>query len=182
MASNRPEAMLTLRDLCDRAGVTVRTVRYYISAGLLGQPERAGSKTRYPVGHLARLELIRKLKGEHLPLAEIRVRLERLDDGEVEALLAETAETGPPESAADYVRRVLGDRTSPTAPPVKTARASKAPRPAASSPEALIRSRWERIVLTPDVEIHVQRPLSRSDIRRVERLLEAAQRIFEVTT
>jgi Ca-activated chloride channel family protein len=43
-------------------------------------------------------------------------------------------------------------------------------------PEADQRSRWERITLSADVEIHVRRPLSRLDNRRLERLLEQARR------
>jgi hypothetical protein len=40
------------------------------------------------------------------------------------------------------------------------------------------RSQWERITLTPDIELHVRRPLSRDHNRRVERLLDAARDIF----
>ena len=40
------------------------------------------------------------------------------------------------------------------------------------------RAQWERIALTPDIEVHVRRPLSREDNRRVEKLLEQAWAIF----
>ena len=50
---------------------------------------------------------------------------------------------------------------------------------APSSPVAPSRSQWERVALAPDVELHVRRPLSREQNRRVERLLEEARRIFE---
>jgi hypothetical protein len=40
------------------------------------------------------------------------------------------------------------------------------------------RAQWERIGLTPDVEIHVRRPLSREDNRRLEKLLEDARALF----
>jgi hypothetical protein len=41
------------------------------------------------------------------------------------------------------------------------------------------RSQWDRIELADDVELHVRRPLSREQNRLVERLLEAARRIFQ---
>ena len=41
------------------------------------------------------------------------------------------------------------------------------------------RSQWERLALTPDVELHVRRPLSRFQNRRVDRLLEAARQILK---
>jgi hypothetical protein len=41
------------------------------------------------------------------------------------------------------------------------------------------RSHWERISLSPDVELHVRRPLSRSQNRAVARLLDEARRLLE---
>jgi hypothetical protein len=41
------------------------------------------------------------------------------------------------------------------------------------------RSRWERIVLAPEIEIHVRRPLSGARSRQAERLLGAARRILK---
>lgn len=41
------------------------------------------------------------------------------------------------------------------------------------------RSQWERYVLAPDVELHVRRPLTRSQNRAVARLLETARQILE---
>jgi len=181
-----------LTDLCQQCDVTTRTVRYYIQQGLLPSPG-LGAGARYGPGHLARLRLIRRLQREHLPLAEIRRRLEGLDDEALHALL----ETAPPAdpasamSAVDYVRTVLGTpargtrevlarRSLPFSPssvaPPPTAAApmgsKPAPRPAAD------RAQWERISLTPDIEVHVRRPLSREDNRRVDKLLEQARAIF----
>ena len=41
-----------------------------------------------------------------------------------------------------------------------------------------VRSPWERISLGSDLELHVRRPQSRDDNRRVERIIEAALRIL----
>src|SRR4051812_3746748 len=62
---------MNLRDLTDAAGVSVRTVRYYISEGLLPPPEGSGPGSAYTAAHLDRLRLIHRLKGAFLPLKEI---------------------------------------------------------------------------------------------------------------
>ncbi|MEO8272461.1 MAG: MerR family transcriptional regulator [Chloroflexota bacterium] len=53
--------------------------------------------------------------------------------------------------------------------------------PAASAPEAPAveqRSQWDRIALTPNIEIHVRRPLGRLENRRVERLIAIARQVL----
>jgi DNA-binding transcriptional MerR regulator len=158
-----------LSDLCGRGGVTARTVRYYVQQGLLPSPG-LGAGARYTEAHLARLRLIRRLQSEHLPLAEIRRRLEALDDDDVRALLkAPPPRKGPAAtSAVDYVRSILGGNA---ASPVAGGRRP----PPVPGPD---RAQWERIALTADVELHVRRPLSREDNRRVEKLLDKARELF----
>lgn len=53
--------------------------------------------------------------------------------------------------------------------------------PAASPPEVSVteqRSQWDRIALTPNIEIHVRRPLGRLENRRVERLITIARQVL----
>ena len=69
------EPTYTISELADLAGVTPRTIRYYLAQGLLPATGQSGPGTRYTTGHLARLRLIRRLQAEHQPLAEIRTRL-----------------------------------------------------------------------------------------------------------
>ncbi|MCC6178761.1 MAG: MerR family transcriptional regulator [Chloroflexi bacterium] len=102
----------SVKELADRTGVTPRTVYYYVSEGLLPPPEGGGPASTYGVEHLARLELIRRLKDEFLPLAEIRRRLEGLSTGEILALLDAPREPAPPDDARAYLRQVLGPRTA----------------------------------------------------------------------
>ena len=107
-----PESEYGLQDLSDLAGVTPRTIRYYIAQGLLPSPGRAGPGATYTDGHLNRLRLIKRLQREHLPLAEIRSRLAALDDATVAALVEAPASEPPADSAIDYIRSVLeGDRS-----------------------------------------------------------------------
>ncbi len=106
----------TLAALTEAAGVSVRTVRYYISEGLLPPPIGAGPSSHYTDAHLNRLAVIGRLKDAYLPLKEIRRRLTGLDDAEVAALLAEEGdrEADPakglldaPDDALSYIDRVL---------------------------------------------------------------------------
>ena len=117
----RPADTYSLTDLARLADVTPRTIRYYISQGLLAAPTGSGQAARYGEGHLARLRLIRRLQKEHLPLAEIRSRLGRLSDDELDALLADEDTTNAPppptDSATDYIRRVLGGAPTAAPPP-----------------------------------------------------------------
>ncbi|MFI1355834.1 MerR family transcriptional regulator [Streptomyces sp. NPDC020898] len=73
------EPTLTVDELAARAGVTVRTVRFYSSRGLLPPPvigrRRVG---RYSQGHLARLALIEELQHQGMTLAAIERRLGQL--------------------------------------------------------------------------------------------------------
>ena len=231
MARDTQAEGFTIAELAALAGVTVRTIRYYIAQGLLPSPGSLGPMARYADDHLSRLRLIRRLQRRHLPLADIRRQLEDLSDADVRAALAEPeppepASTGAAGSAAlDYVRAVLGEPTNlrrsgppyrldgavrfdrlsadelrraagkapsrpPPGMPLRTIAQSAGERGAAKLPSAMPpappatiappdRSQWDRIVLTPDVELHVRRPLSRLVNKRVERLIAVARQVLE---
>lgn len=76
-----PEGWLTLAELVERTGVTVRNVRFYTSRGLLPPPIRRGRVGYYSADHLARLELIRELQGHGFTLAAIEGYLQGLPEG-----------------------------------------------------------------------------------------------------
>ena len=59
-------------ELADKAGVTKRTIHYYISKGLLLPPEGNGVNSTYNQEHLERILLIKKLQSEYMPLNKIR--------------------------------------------------------------------------------------------------------------
>jgi DNA-binding transcriptional MerR regulator len=67
--------------LAARCGLSVDTVRFYQSRGLLPQPQREGRVAWYGDAHLERLHRIRDLKDKGFTLASIK----RLLDGEVDA-------------------------------------------------------------------------------------------------
>lgn len=61
----------TLRELASETGVPERTIRFYISRGLLDPPLRGGRGASYGPGHLTRLQEIRRLQAKGMMLAEI---------------------------------------------------------------------------------------------------------------
>ena len=63
--------VLTVEEVAARTGVTVRTIRYYQSEGLLPTPTRQGREVRYGDEHLERLELITRLQERGLRLQAI---------------------------------------------------------------------------------------------------------------
>jgi DNA-binding transcriptional MerR regulator len=168
-------ASYDLQELSAEAGVTPRTVRYYIQQGLLPAPEQQGPATRYGRSHLDRLRLIRQLQAEHQPLAVIRKRLEELRDEDVRRLVTNAPPSKAPSSAVDYVRSVLGGSPSRA----RSAAAVLSVSPLALRPPSPGRSEWDRISLAPDVELHVRRPLTRDANRRVQKLLDLARQILQ---
>ena len=112
----------SINDLSALSGLPVRTIRYYISQGLIPSAGREGPATRYPESTLARLRLIRKLQDNHLPLAEIRRQIAELPDETVIDLAGAPEAPGPESSALDYVRSLLG-----SSPPIDAALAAPPP-------------------------------------------------------
>ena len=62
---------LTVSELAERSGASVRTIRYYQSEGLLPAPERHGREVRYGAEHVARLDAIAELQARGLRLQAI---------------------------------------------------------------------------------------------------------------
>ena len=199
----------SLTELADLAGVTPRTVRYYITSGLLPSAGRSGPGAKYGDEDLARLRLIRRLQREHLPLAEIRqrwpastTRTSRSPRGRggtrpeglrarVPAPVLEPASPPAPQLHRDQAVRPVraraadgGDAGGRVATGPMPALAASGPpvdadRGGPSAGDAGDRSQWERIALAPDIELHVRRPLSRTQNKRVDRLLTIARELLE---
>lgn len=180
----------SLTELADLAGVTPRTVRFYLAQGLLPAIGQSGPGSKYDLGYLARLRLIRRLQAEHLPLAEIRRRIDGLDEDEIRDLAGSHEATPPPDTALDYLRSVLGSSPAAAAAPSPAPnaiaerldepyRSTPATVPAATSAQPIERSQWERIALAPDVELHIRRPLARAQNKQVDRLVTIARELLE---
>lgn len=93
----------TVDELAASTGVTVRTLRYYVSLGLLPAPVRRGRMAWYDATHRARLEMVLALQEHGFTLQAIERYLARLPaDAGVEDLALQRAmltswTTGSPE-------------------------------------------------------------------------------------
>ncbi|GAA1246030.1 MerR family transcriptional regulator [Pseudonocardia aurantiaca] len=70
--------LLTIDQLSERTGITVRNIRYYAGRGLLPPPQLRGRTGLYGPDHLARLELVSELSALGFTLSAIESHLERL--------------------------------------------------------------------------------------------------------
>ncbi len=105
---------MTVDELAARAGVTVRTLRFYSTKGLLPPPELGPRRVgRYGAEHLGRLELIEELQRQGLTLAAIERYLSQLpaDVGSLDlAIHRALVASWTPEAAEEATRAQLGRR------------------------------------------------------------------------
>ena len=134
---------MRVEDLSARAEVSVDTIRYYQSKGLLTPPRRQGRVAWYDTDHLERIARIRSLQARGFTLATIV----RLVNGELdaadEALLGELAGTGLSGTTATTAGGVssLGRDTGQAPDPAPTQETAPAPEtvpaPRSGEPELL---------------------------------------------
>ena len=76
-STGRPDRY-TRAELEDLTGVNGRTIRYYITEGLLSPAYGRGSSATYDHDHFLRLQAINQMKEQRLPLKKIKEQLEQL--------------------------------------------------------------------------------------------------------
>jgi DNA-binding transcriptional MerR regulator len=72
--------LLTLDELTNRVGISVRNVRFYTTRGLVPPPIRRGRSGYYTPDHVARLELVQELQSHGFTLAAIERYVSRIPD------------------------------------------------------------------------------------------------------
>jgi DNA-binding transcriptional MerR regulator len=209
MARQRNLDGYTLSELAEATGVTPRTVRYYISEGLLPAPVAAGPRSHYTELHLQRLRLIGLMKEAYLPLREIRRRLLELDDNRIDEVIAEfageleDASRGPegqedqvvesrmmdlPGTMADAPLEHLEPQTWPFvasrpgeySDPVPQEPAWRLPRPIkAARHEPHNSSIWRKLEIGDSAEFLVEERLYQRRKEQVDALIAWAQRILD---
>ena len=199
---------ILIHELAERAGISVRTIRYYIEEGLLPQPNYQGKYSYYDLNYLDRLELIRRLKESYLPLREIREIMRSLTDAEVRLKLSEQPVSSrtstikeqtlaqptkkPGENALRYINRLMDDQTRYKTKGTSDKSESKfighnenylLQSPVSSqneSPEYHEEETWQRITLAPGVELHLRHPLDPNVQGRVQQVINYAKRMFSI--
>jgi Ca-activated chloride channel family protein len=186
---------LTIEELAESAGVSVRTVRFYITEGLIPGPGSRGKGATYGEEHLAKLALVRRLAQRRVPLTDIREQVSRLSLAEVRDLLeeedlreAQLNQAEQSSSPKEYVSELMRpDRARPTEAPLIRPMSERGQvcflrddTPLGEgSPPAPRRERWYRWELVPGVELHVSQDASkrfRDLIRRLRRVADDSPR------
>ncbi len=115
MTEVQAEQRLTIDELAQTAGLTVRNVRSYQSRGLIPPPEVQGRTGYYGAEHMARLALIREMQAQGFNLAAIAHLLEQAAGASEQVLgftrsLMTPFETETPEivARADLLERLGG--------------------------------------------------------------------------
>ena len=103
LIKEKPERMITIGQLADYAGVTIKTIRHYHQRGLLDEPPRDSSGyRRYSAQHAIDLVKIKMLADAGVPLARIKELL-AADPDRFAAAIAEI-DRNLQERADDIVR------------------------------------------------------------------------------
>jgi DNA-binding transcriptional MerR regulator len=196
---------LLIHELAERAGISIRTIRYYIQEGLLPQPNYQGKYSTYSQDFLDRLELIHRLKESYLPLKEIREIMNSLTDDQVRLKLKEpppsnaklssqsapAQPTGKPgEKALQYINRLMDNQTRyktkgitekkqkiNTQKSILSVGTGHTPE---NQPALYDEENWLHISLAEGVELHLRRPLEPEIEYRVRQLISYAQKIFRI--
>lgn len=203
------EIRYTIGQLAEEAGITARTIRYYVEQGLLSPPQRRGRYTCYTHHDLNRLHLIAKLKRAYLPLSTIRTQLQGLSEAQIEAMVVndplvtdenvplrfgiQPTEPHSGQSDALYLSQILAITGQATPPQSEENRplkrvllvspvASPTTKPDASIPHEA----WARVSLTAEIELHLR--LSNSALnptypeQMIQEIREACENILKKYT
>jgi DNA-binding transcriptional MerR regulator len=115
-----------IHEVAEKAGVSTRTIRYYITEGLLPAPSNRGRYASYDPAYIDLIRLIRQLKDSFLPLKEIKLLVHDISPERVQELLrssealrrlqqevgfnAENTEETDDDTAKGYINHVMQRR------------------------------------------------------------------------
>jgi DNA-binding transcriptional MerR regulator len=187
------QKMYSIEELAKRAGISKRTLHYYVKKGLLPSPGTRGTSTRYGQEYLDRLKVIIILKANYLPLDEIALLLGKLSKSEINRLSKasegdlmdmlkikdvrisskSSKEAMQQEDASEYIEKVL-DLSRSTRTPRKVLDRSQ---PNIPSPTSA--SSWERHRMTEGVELHVDSSIGKSKQSKVRKIIDFAIKLFD---
>ncbi len=180
------EGML-IGELARKTNVSVRTIRFYISEGLLPAPQARGRFASYDEDALLRLQVIRLLKEAFLPLREIRERLSGLNTDEVRSLLNDleqlpAAPKAARSTAVDYIDQITTRTEVPHRDLAEHNKMYNAPPPRMPVPRGPLMSTkaesWRHYRITPGITIQASDGLDRVNEKKLEELLKFASQLF----
>jgi DNA-binding transcriptional MerR regulator len=173
------EREYSISELAEAAGVSTRTIRYYVSEGLLPPPVGSGPNSRYTDLHRRQLGIIGRLKAQYLPLREIRRRL--IGHGEVHGVVDSAASPGfhglsrrAREIAEEHVRM----EAVPAAPPPSAPMAEPMLSAALPPPEPDRDRPWRRVAISDEAELLITEDQYRRHQDKIDWLIQWATRVL----
>jgi len=165
----------SLKDLADATGIEERTVRSYIERGLLPGAQARGRAATYSNEHLSRLQVIRSLRRArpNIGLSEIRIflqnispeQIDRLAGGEITAaprvfdasIQSDGAESQDAADDDEILRTIDWKRSAASLTGVErlVCLLREVSRFTPPTPTSKVEG-WQRIAVTPDVELSVR--------------------------
>jgi len=173
-------------ELAEKAGVSVRTIRYYVSEGLLPSPEIRGRYTVYDEDYLNRIRLIKRLKDAFLPIKEIRLMLETKSFQEIDEFLSHyEANRIQPNDALSYISNIMDkdsgniirEMSAPPAQPMFRQNKSTTPKQyeLIDDINGIV---WRKFIIRPGVEIHIDENNYQKKRDLVKRMIENVKELF----
>lgn len=139
-----------------------RTIRYYLSEGLIQSPEeKQGTASVFAYLNLLQLIAVKKLQAEHLPIRKIRELVADKSEQELETLLgfggAGSKKAGENE-AKRYLESLLTPTTQTAAPARIPAMSLKLQASTPTMPESdqTQPGSWQRVEIEPGLELHIR--------------------------
>lgn len=181
----------SIGELADAAGVSSRTIRYYVSEGLLPPPVGAGPNSRYTDQHRRQLEIIGRLKAQYLPLKEIRRRLighgSPLQTAPSSAAPSADAEPRPfpvmsrrsreiAETRAYHLNIAAADAASPMpSEPAESMVAYSMALPTLPDPDRP----WRRVAISDEAELLITEDQYRRNQDKIDWLIQWAKKVLK---
>jgi DNA-binding transcriptional MerR regulator len=175
-------------ELAEKTGVSVRTIRYYISEGLLPSPQTRGRYTVYDEDYIERIELIKRLKEAFLPIREIRMMLESKSKVEIDEFLSHYENTRTTENdALNYIAGVMENKneysrrpdTMQIQSPPSESRVNRSAMPMAKRPSDFgSDDNWKRFEIIPGFEFHITERTFNRHQREIQQMIEKAKAIL----
>jgi len=192
----------SLSDLAETTGIEPRTIRSYIERGLLPGAEARGRAATYSEEHLSRLQVIRSLRRArpNIGLSEIRILLQGLNPEQIHGLASGSIiaaartldEFTKPEDAGSQA--AAGDDESEVPRTVDweqcAAKLTGAERlvcllrEVSGFTSALPTSKvegWQRIAITPDVELSVRADFDANQLAAFRELADLLRYLLQRT-
>jgi len=162
---------------------TVRTIRHYISKGLVDKPLRyEGPVALYGYRHLLQIVVVKHLQANHFQIKKIREIINNLSDEELEGLL--------PAPEKDVKRKKTRDMASPLLMGIlksklkkglgreKTEHIEPEPPTVGKISESKFVPSWKRIEIEPGFEVHLREDYRKKEGSEIDVLLSKIKHLL----